>query len=297
MNIGEWESTTDLNRTYGTIRALGLEKNLAELETFGLTVVEGAAPATFISRLRDALLQSATKRGLIDPPTSAVENPSQYKGVGELLYYMLFEDRVFEEAVTNPSALALISYLLGESCLLSSLTGMVKGPTNERSVLHTDNGMIPSPFPRYAQVANATWVLTDYTREDGCLLYVPGSHLLCRHPTEGERRDEDSMVPVEASAGSLIVWHGNLWHAAFPKQTPGLRLNLIMLFCRMHCITQEDFVGRVPPGLLERNPPRLRKLLGEHITYGWMEDGPDFSTEDRRKYLGLQREASEILYD
>lgn len=295
MRIGDWPTTRHLSSIYLEIRRHGLEANVAELETKGLTVVQNAASADLVRRLREAMLRVAAERGVISRPTE--NRPAQYRGVGELLYALLLEDRVFEEAVMNPVALSLITYLLGESCLLSSVTGMIKGKTEERSQLHSDNGMIPSPFPAYAQVANATWVLTDYTRADGCLLYVPGSHLLCRHPTTSEMRDDAAMVPVEAPVGSLIVWHGNLWHAAFPRCTDGFRLNLINLFCRMHCITQEDFESRIPPHVLERNPPRFAKLLGAHVAYGWTESGPDFSSEDRRRYLALAREPGEHLYD
>ena len=38
---GEWTATPELNRIYGTIRELGLETNLAELEAFGFQVRDG----------------------------------------------------------------------------------------------------------------------------------------------------------------------------------------------------------------------------------------------------------------
>jgi ectoine hydroxylase-related dioxygenase (phytanoyl-CoA dioxygenase family) len=261
---------------------LGLEANLAELDTYGLTVVEPAkvAPREFTERLLKCVLEIAGKRDALSG-TGGEGRPGQYKGVGQLLYYLLFEDRIFEEALLNPTVLSLITYLLGDSCLLSSVTGMIKGQNAERSVLHTDNGMIPSPFPPYAQVANATWILTDYSRENGSLLFVPGSHRLCRHPSPSERDDESTMVAVEAPAGSLVVWHGNLWHGAFPKRTPGLRVNLIFLFCRVHCITQETYEDRIPREVLDRNPDRFAKLLGRHVANGWTHDGSDLLTAYR----------------
>ena len=47
-------------------------------------------------------------------------------------------------------------------------------------------GLAPSPYPPYAQVANATWVLTDYDRDNGSTCFVDGSHLLCRPPSPAE---------------------------------------------------------------------------------------------------------------
>jgi ectoine hydroxylase-related dioxygenase (phytanoyl-CoA dioxygenase family) len=292
MEIGNWKATPHLNNVYREIRRLDLERNVAELDTYGFTILEPgrAAPMEFVDRLVEKILEVEKQRkGRADG--TLAERP-----VGELVYHLLFENRVFEEAVLNPVALALITYLLGENCVLSSLTGGIKAETSQRLVLHSDNGMVPSPFPPYAQVANATWVLSDYTKEGGCLLFVPGSHHLCRHPTPSEVLDEAAMVPIEVPRGSMVVWHGNLWHGAFPKRTPGLRFNLIMLYCRMYMQPQEPLRYLVSQEILDRNPPRFAKLVGQHIAYGWKADGPQW-TPDSRKYLGLERTPDERLFD
>jgi hypothetical protein len=48
--------------------------------------------------------------------------------------------------------------------------------------------------------------------------------------------------------------------------------------------------------MLDRNPPRFAKLMGQHIAYGWDQNGPQW-TEERRTYLGLERNPDERLYD
>ena len=296
MDIGDWQATPNLNKIYGEIRRLGLEKNVAELEAYGFTVVEPgkAAPVAFFDRIGEKILEIAARR---DGGVSG-ESPelAKYTPIGQLVYHMLWEDRIFEEALMNPVALALITYLLGENCVLQSVTGGIKAKTDGMLGLHSDNGMVPAPFPPYAQVANATWVLSDYTKENGCLLFVPGSHRNCRHPSPGEVVDEAMMVPVETPKGSLIIWHGNTWHGAFPKTNPdSLRLNLILLFCRMYMTTQEPLRYEVTPEILARNPPRFSKLMGQHIGFGWTDKGPQW-TPDRKKYLG-QRTPEERLFD
>jgi ectoine hydroxylase-related dioxygenase (phytanoyl-CoA dioxygenase family) len=295
MEIKDWPSAGDMNPIYKRVRELELEERLFELNTVGLTVIERAISEEVVDAARRALLKVAESRGCLESNATS-KRPDQYRGVGVLLHYLLFEDPIFERLLMHPTALALIDYLVGDSCLLSSFTGMIKGHNQERSTLHTDNGMVPSPFPPYAQVANATWTLTNYTREGGCLCYVPGSHLLCRHPNSDERLDEDLLCPVEAPAGSLIIWNGNLWHGGLPKETADLRLNLIMLFCRMYCITQEVYGDRVPPEVLKHHEPRFSRLMGLHVGYGWDAQGPDFSHHDRQKYLELHRAAHEHLF-
>ena len=59
MEIGNWSATPDLNDIYREIRALGLESNLAELEAYGFTIVEGALTPALTKDLRDAIIAIA----------------------------------------------------------------------------------------------------------------------------------------------------------------------------------------------------------------------------------------------
>jgi hypothetical protein len=266
------------------IRKLDLVENVAELDATGLTVVEPekAAEPGFAERLRDATLAVGERRSGLRLDLGAADQPG-HGAFGDVfglqLYYLLFEDPVFQEAIVNPVALALSTYLLGESCIISNCLAGVKGPGGSNLGLHSDNVMIPAPFPPYAQVCNVTWALTDYDIDDGPLVYVPGSHRLCRHPLPGEGRD--AMQPVRARAGSIIFWHGNLWHGADARRNPGLRVNLIVAMMRAYMRPQEPYREHVTPEILAANPPRFATLLGQHIYYGWQEDGPTLTSLSR----------------
>jgi ectoine hydroxylase-related dioxygenase (phytanoyl-CoA dioxygenase family) len=143
--------------------------------------------------------------------------------------------------------------------------------------LHADMLMMPPPFPSYATGANATWAVTDYSRENGSTCFWPGSHRFCRQPSPEERAAASSLEAVEAPAGSLIVWHTNTWHGAFPRTAPGLRLNLIMFFCRPFMLQQENYRGRLSPEVMERNGPRFARLLGADLPFPMSVEGPDYA--------------------
>ena len=109
---------------------------------------------------------------------------------------------------------------------------------------------------------------------------VPGSHKYCRLPADGE--GEDVAVPVEAPEGSLILWHGNTWHGAYPKRTDGLRLNLTTYVCNRRLKPQEDFLANVTQEMLDRNPVEFAHLVGADDWMGWTDSqGP------RHKYSRL----------
>ena len=278
MQIGDWPSTRDLNCLYKEIRALDLESNLAELEAFGFTVIRDALTSKLTAKLREAVLRAAEKSfgRRLD-----LEGEQELHEV-RLAPYLLYTDPVFEEALLNPRPLALITYLLGYSCLLSSLTSHVKGPGEVGLLLHSDTGNgVPAPFSPYSHVANCNYALTDYTEAAGALAMVPGSHRYFRQPTRfevalaGSERNPDA-IPIEVPAGSAIIWHGNTWHGSFPRKVPGLRINLSMYFCRQYMDPQESYRHHVPESLLGRHgkDSRLATLLGMQTYHGWREEGP-----------------------
>jgi hypothetical protein len=131
---------------------------------------------------------------------------------------------------------------------------------------------LEAPFPSIPQVCNITYALSDYTRENGALCFVPGSHKHLCHPAPGEGLDQ--RVPVECEAGSIIFWGGNAWHGAYARTAPGLRVNLIMAMMRPHMRPQEALRENVTQEILDANPPRFAKLMGKHINYGGKEEGP-----------------------
>ncbi len=177
---------------------------------------------------------------------------------------------MFESILMTPKPLALVTYLLGRSCVLSSMTCHFKGPGGEPGRLHSDNGGIPSPFSMVSQVANVNYALTPYSREAGALAMVPGSHRLCRQPSAseshlaGERTHPDA-VAMDPAPGDCVVRHGNTWHGSFRREVPGIRMNLATYFARQFVVTQEEFGRAVPPAPARPAPtvqlPRRRPGL------------------------------------
>lgn len=276
MEIGNWTACPDLVEVYKDIQALGLEKHLAELEAFGFTVVEGALDPDQTVAMRDRIVALAEQRM---GKSLDLENETEHKET-KYAQYLLFEDPMFKEAVTNKKTLALINYLLGKRCILSSLGSHVKGPGGPGLLLHSDMGNgYPDPFPPYSQVANVNFCMTDYTQEKGAIAMVPGSHRHGRQVTQWERGLDGNernphAIPIEVPAGSAVVFHGNTWHGSFPRKVPGLRVNLAAFYCREYVQPQEDRT-HVPDGFLDgEKDDLLAGLLGRDLIHGWKAEGP-----------------------
>jgi ectoine hydroxylase-related dioxygenase (phytanoyl-CoA dioxygenase family) len=255
-------------RVLSAIRDLKLESNAWELDARGYTVLTPAqvADGGLSHGLLDRIVALAREReGMSVDVSQGLEDGARTMlfGRGLLLDRMLFEGICFEQALLHAPALALIRYLLGESCVLSHMSAMLKGAGDEYLELHTDQVGTPSPLPPYAQTANATWVLSDYSAQNGSTCFVDGSHRYGRHPTVEEATDLGRFHPIDAAAGSIIVWGGNMWHGAVPRRAPGLRASLMLYFCRFY-ITQSDHRLRddVTPAMLARNPQAFADIVG-----------------------------------
>ncbi|MFV0306334.1 MAG: phytanoyl-CoA dioxygenase family protein [Desertimonas sp.] len=285
IGISEWSAARDLSEIFEAACEQGLERNLAELATFGFTTIPDALPRQLIDeRLVPAICDAVTTS------TGVAPNLETGEGHDDINFapFLLYRDPAFEQALMNRPVLTLIQYLLGRSCVLSSLSSHFKGPGQNPLALHSDNGNgTPSPFPSWSMVANCNYALTDYTREGGALAMVPGSHLLCRHPLGDERNligdVNPQAVPIEVPAGTAIIWHGNTWHGSFARSIPGVRINLSMYFCRQFVAPQEDYRGTIGRELLERNDDQFATLMGQHVYQPWRLEGPDWDKHARAR--------------
>ncbi len=298
MEIGDWKATRQLGALYEQIRKLGLEQNIAELDAFGFTILEPgkAAPVEWTQKLRQAFLdvverRTGVKHDIETGEHGMVDTQPSYKHQYDV-FYLLLEDPIFQEAIQNPYLLALQTYMLGFDCQISACGSIMKwqeaGGYGPSMGLHADTNVThPTISGKDAHSGNGSWVLTDYTKDNGCIAFVPGSHRRTRQPKPGEGVDE--VIPLETPAGSLVVWNGNLWHGAYPRINPGLRMVMYCLFYRPYLYPNEDYRHTVTQEILDRNPKRLQVLLG--LSHPYMIESA--AGPDHRKHARLLKAALE----
>ena len=269
--------TAAMDRVLDTIDKLDLNANVAELETKGFTTIKGVLSEAQIEKVQQAIVASVEKK---TGKTVDLETGEGFKG-WHYVPHMLYDDEVFEDILMEPQSLALVTYLLGESCLLSSIGCHFKAQGGDPLLLHSDNANgMPAPFPSYAQITNVNYALSPYSKDEGALVMVPGSHRYMRDPRTDELQlDGDAANPdaieMNLDPGDCVVWHGNTWHGSFARKIPGIRMNLAVYFCRQYLTTQEPLKGNVPQEVLDRHTDdeRFKILLGGKQPYGWGKEG------------------------
>lgn len=280
MKIDDWPSAKNIPALYRELKALELLENVAELEAFGYTILppEKVGSSEMLDETRDVVLRIAAER----KGCRVDELETLYDDGQELLRFVLWDDPVFEKLVLNPATLGLIQWLVGTDCILSLCNAWVKGRGKARTSIHADWAQFEMPtMPTEAFGANFNYLLTDYSARDGGLTFVPGSHRWRRLPSVEEARYwGDHAIPVEAPAGSMIIWGDHTWHGSTAKQSAGLRLMVLALFNRPHMQTQEAYRETVTAEALARNPARFTRLMNVHHTMPWGKT-PDYERPAR----------------
>ena len=272
--------------------ALGIAEYAETLAEDGYVIVPpevtGVTPKV-IERLTELILAHSEK--LVGCPWSVEDGPAQditfggFPGTLELMHaeaqapvepaqfqlmQLCKEDRAFRDLAVNRVAAALINTVIGlGAARFSSHNCFVKWKGDgygEKLGLHVDQGL-PSPL---CLNANCNWALTDYMLEDGPLAVIPGSHLrdVNFYQEIGKEGVLDvavaEAVPVVCPKGSLIVFHGKLWHGAFPRQNDGLRLTLAYFWRHVSIVPQDDIPNDFPVELAEDcvDPKAFKKHAG-----------------------------------
>jgi hypothetical protein len=281
MEIGDWPTVPDLAGLYREARALGVETNIAELEAFGFSVVEPdkLAPPAFQKKLRAGLEKLLETE---DAGAVALNTLEQRPVDARQLFHLPAKGDVFVEAMLSPVLLTLAKYLCGVSMRLFSTVAFVKSEPGFATKLHSDSVGAPPPLPSAGHMCNASWLLSDYNRQNGCLALVAGSHRFCRHPTMADQprvlggTGEDICVPIDAPAGSLVIFHGNMWHGAYPKHDSTLRAHIAYAFARNYVDRAESF-DDMDEAEVERYGPEFAKIIGRGRWQGYGGAGPDYT--------------------
>jgi ectoine hydroxylase-related dioxygenase (phytanoyl-CoA dioxygenase family) len=233
--------------------------HLDEIAEHGFTVVPGVLDAGEVGELADAVARLEAELDA-RPATNSFEGTHTVR-----VYNLLARGRRFEAVPVHPVVLPLVEGVLDDGCLVSSLSSIHIGPGEVAQPIHADDQVMPLPKPHVATVCNTMWALTDFTEANGATRVIPGSHLADHSPTYG---GSFASVPAEMEAGSVLVWHGSLWHGGGANTTETRRLGLAVNYCAGWVRPQENQQLGIPLEVARGFEPRLRDLCGYGVYQG-----------------------------
>lgn len=171
---------------------------------------------------------------------------------------LVAKGEVYEEIVAMPGLLAYIEQVLGPRFKLSSLNARTAPPrSNSLQPLHVDGGLLPDE--RGYSVCNTVWMLDDFTRENGALRVVPGSHKWGRRPEPDAAHPDE--VLITGKAGTVVVMNAHAWHGGTANRTDAPRRALHGFYCRWDMAQQQYQKALIPPDVQARFSRQLRAVL------------------------------------
>ncbi len=215
--------------------------------------------ASLVDAIAEDLLRLERERG-VTPSDNDFEGAHTVR-----IYNLLAHGALYERIPVHERVLPVVERVLDPGCLVSSLSSIAIGPGETAQPIHADDMLIPLAKPHAAIICNTMWALTDFTEENGATRVVPGSHLLDHSPEYGRSYES---VPAEMPRGSVLVWHGSLWHGGGANHTDQRRVGIAMNYCAGFLRQQENQQLGVPREIARGFSPRLRELVGYGIYQG-----------------------------
>ena len=229
----------------------------ADLASTGLAVVADVLVDDQLAGVRDAVYREADadiatgERGRFE---------ADFDDTNQRVWNLPNRDPIFLDLVQHPLAMRFVREVIGWPALLSNISANITGPGGGEMYLHCDQIYMPQPWSG-VQGINVVWCLDDFTEENGATRIVPFSH---RTPNVDLTLDT---VPLEAPAGSVVVFDGRLWHKTGTNRTADqCRAGIFAWYTPPIYLPQENWWLALDPSVVERfDTEELLTLFGYKV--------------------------------
>jgi ectoine hydroxylase-related dioxygenase (phytanoyl-CoA dioxygenase family) len=239
--------------------------HLERIDADGYTIVEDAIEPSLVRDLRDTIRRLEGELG-VEPLGTQAEGHSTKR-----MYNLLAKDPVFQQMPVHPHVLPIVERLLDPGCLLSGMTAIDIGPGEDAQPMQGDDIVMSRhlPRPHVPMMVTSMWALTDFTGPNGGTRYIPGSHRMPVIPRADLDRHDVRLL--EMPAGSVMIFHGSLWHGGGANTTAGeWRLGVNVQYCPGFVRQQQNHYLAIPPEVAATFSDRLLELLGYKLYKGVM---------------------------
>ena len=246
-------------RTKLVLTDTDLQQHASAIERDGYTIVENAVDLALVDALAADLLRIEREHD-VRPAGNAFEGAHTVR-----IYNLLTHGPLYARIPVHEHVLPIVERVLDRGCLISSLSSISIDPGESAQPIHADDQLLPLPKPHPALVCNTMWALTDFTEANGATRIIPGSHTRDHSPDYGGAY---ASIPAEMRRGSVLVWHGSLWHGGGANRGEKRRVGIAMNYCAGFIRQQENQQLGIPADVARSFSPRLMELVGYGIYRG-----------------------------
>ena len=187
------------------------------------------------------------------------------------VYSLVGRGKCFEQTAEHPDVLGLVDELLHPNYLLTASQAICIDGDETPQPLHSDDQFCFMPRPRPPVSVSTIWALDDFEAANGATEIIPGSHVWTDEQADTVYREGSAenggqgFMPVEMSAGSLVLFAGTLYHRGGASAASTRRRAFSHQYCQPWVRPQENFTMSIPKERVRTMSARLRGLLGYSI--------------------------------
>lgn len=181
------------------------------------------------------------------------------------IHGVVAKSKTCREMVMLPEIVAVVSRLLLGSCeriQLNLTQGIEIWPGEQAQVPHRDDALFPFEKKPFEFMVNALWACSEFTKDNGATVVVPGSHLW----------DDKQRLPVpeeitqaEMVPGEVLVYVGSLVHGGGANRTTAPRTGLTVSYCLGWLRQAENQYLVAPPEVAMTYDKALQDMLGYSV--------------------------------
>jgi ectoine hydroxylase-related dioxygenase (phytanoyl-CoA dioxygenase family) len=204
----------------------------------------------------------------VEPKGTAAEGRATKR-----MYNLLAKDPAFQAMPLHDSVLPIVERVLDRGCLLSGMTAIDIGPGEIEQPMHGDDIVMSRHLqrPHAPMMVTSMWALDDFTADNGGTRFVPGSHMFPGTPDDPGALEGVDVVALEMPAGSVMIFHGSLWHGGGSNTTTDVwRCGVNVQYCPGFVRQQQNPYLGIPRDVAATFPDRLLELLGYRLYKGIM---------------------------
>ena len=221
-----------------------------QLRRQGFTIVPGPSLTGGVGQLSRAYDQAVAAA---DPADVSVRSSTRVKA-------FVNGGPEFDGIYVYPPLLTACCQVIEGPFKLSGMRARTLEPGAPTEALHVDVEHRADGWP----IVGFIWMVDAFTGNNGATRFVPGSHLDPRNPRtvlEDTKAPHPEQVPACGPAGSLIIFHGSVWHSHTANTSAGRRRSVQGHFIPRDATASIDHGARLHESTLQRIDGLARYML------------------------------------
>jgi len=241
-----------------------IENAMAELNRDGYTILEEMMPPAQCDELVDILETTHARLAPTYAKNASANHRLNFHADEKIVYNLHNKNQAFLDFIDPPIVFDIAerflqqgSYKNSDPIILRQNTARTPMPGGPTQQLHIDSRIPGGAFPLMAVV---TWMLEDFTEENGATRIVPGTQKQPEFPPDNTPVPEE--ISITGPRGSVLVMDGAVWHGGGANHSKSTRWCILSTYVRWFFKPAFDFSRNMPGDFYARMTARQKQVMG-----------------------------------